>query len=310
MSRIRHRPSQAVFAVFAIAALAGLFAAAPARADGHTLQNARLTIVLGSSAGGFTTADADRVDSISWIDSDGTPVTNYVAAGGPLHCGDPQEFFGEAYGDSSDSGVPVPLAVIAGVTSVWSGTTALKGTAAIGSLASCDATLDAKTTTHYTLFTSSGLISSLKVTRTFKFSKHPADGNMRVYVPRLPLGTYSIVLAPNAAGAVQSYNAGNCPENCTVTDWNGRWMADDDGNGNGMVIFRDPATNPPAQLTIDWDGYSSSNNSAITLVEPAGGWGRVTVTETEYLCFYDAKSWSAKRRNAGNPPAGCTKVPH
>ena len=286
----------------------------PQGPSGNFLNNgSRLVIETGSNTNGFTTADADRVDFISWVNSDGATVSNYVAVGGPLHCGDPQEFFGEAYGDSSDSGVPLPLAVIGGVISVWSskiGTVLLKGTATVQSLASCDTTLDAKTTTQYQVFTSAGLINSLKITRTFKFSKQPADGNLRAYVPRLPLSIYPVVLAPDAAGVVQTYQAGNCPVNCSITDWNGKWMADDDGTGNGMAIFRDPATNPPAQLTIDWDGFSSSNNSAVTLLEPVGGWARMTVTETEYLCFYDAKSWTAKKRKAGLPPVGCGKVPH
>ena len=321
MRRFRRNISQLVRTTLVLSALTGLLSAAHA-ASGISLQGSsgnflnngsRLVIETGSNTNGFTTADADRVDFISWINSDGATVSNYVAVGGPLHCGDPQEFFGEAYGDSSDSGVPLPLAVIGGVTSVWSSkiaTVLLKGTATVQSLASCDTTLDAKTTTHYQVFTSAALISSLKIARTFKFSKHPADGNLRAYVPRLPLSIYPVVLAPNAAGVVQTYQAGNCPVNCSVTDWNGKWMADDDGNGNGMAIFRDPATDPPAQLTIDWDGFSSSNNSAVTLVEPAGGWGGKTVTETEYLCFYDAKSWTAKKRKAGLPPVGCGKVPH
>ncbi len=132
---------------------------------------------------------------------------------------------------------------------------------------------------------------------------------MRAYVPRLPLGTYPTTLAPNAAGVVQSYDVSQCPLNCTITDWNGKWMADDDGNGNGVVLFRSPKTNPPAQLTIDWDGSSFSNNSAITLTMPSAGWSG-TVSETEYMCFYDATSWPAKARKRGLPPIGCKGVPH
>jgi hypothetical protein len=42
---------------------------------------------------------------------------------------------------------------------------------------------------------------------------------------------------------------------------------------------------------------------------PLNGW-RGKVTETEYLCFYDAQSWTAADQGAGKPPAGCTGVPH
>ncbi len=287
--------------------LAGALAATPAFADGHTLSNARLSITFGSSANGYTTDDSDRVDAISWVNSAGTTVTNWVTSGGPLHCdGDPQEFFGEAYGDNGDEGVPLPHAVTPGVISKWKGKKATSGKTAIKSLQTCDDTLDARTNTHYSL--SKKAASAMQITRTFDFSKKTSTGNMRAYVPRLPLGTYAIVYAPNAAGVVQTYNVVNCPLNCTVTDWNGTWMADDDGTGNGMVMFRNPAANPPAQLTIDYDGYSNSNNSAITLTMPADGWVG-TVSETEVMCFYDATSWPADQRNAGKLPKGCGKAP-
>jgi hypothetical protein len=73
-------------------------------------------------------------------------------------------------------------------------------------------------------------------------------------------------------------------------------------------MFRDPSTNPPAQLTVDWDGSSSSNNSAITLTMPTDGW-EGTVSETEVMCFYDAKSWPAAKRDAGKLPQGCANAP-
>jgi hypothetical protein len=289
--------------------LACTAAASAALADGHTLHNARLSITFGSSANGYTTNDADRVDAISWVNSAGVTVANYVTSGGPLHCGDPQEFFGEAYGDSGDIGVPLPNAVIGGVTSVWSGTSATKGNTAVASLTSCDETLDATTTTQYALSAARSLVNTLKITRSFTFSSAPSSGNLRAYVPRLQLGIYPNVLAPTKRGTVKSYLAQNCPLNCTEKNWNGKWMADDDGNGNGVAIFRDPATNPKAQLTVDWDGYSTSNNTAVTLTMPKAGWSG-SVTETEYLCFYDATSWTKSARRKGNPPAGCTGVPH
>jgi hypothetical protein len=291
--------------IFAGICFAGALASTPALADGHTLSNSRLSITFGSSANGYTTDDADRVDAISWINSDGATVSNYVTSGGPLHCdGDPQEFFGEAYGDNGDEGVPLPHAVTPGVISAWKGAKPTAGKTAISSLETCDDTLDARTNTSYALTTKAKSINGLKIARTFKFSKKTATGNMRAYVARLPLGTYPFVLAPNAAGVIQTYNANNCPLNCTVTDWNGTWMADDDGAGNGIVFFRDPSANPPAQLTVDYDGYSSSNNSAITLTMPVDGW-LGTVSETEAMCFYDAKSWTAKSRAKGKPPTGC-----
>ena len=291
---------------------AGLAVSEAAADGGHTLDNARLTILFGSTANGYGTNDADRVDAVTWVNSSGTSVTNYVTSGGPLHCGDPQEFFGEAYGDygtSGDTGVPIPHAVVPGVTSIWSGTAATHGSTAIRTLVGCDGPLDAKTRTQYTLFTQPGLVNSLKIVRSFTFARHPSAGNLRAYVPRLQLAVYPVVYAPDATGVVQTYNVNACPLNCTETNWNGVWMADDDGQGNGMVVVRNPATNPPAQLTIDYDGFSNSNNSAVTLVMPTAGWSG-TVVETEFLCFYDATSWPAHQRTKGKLPLGCSGIPH
>ena len=288
--------------------LAAVHVSGAAAASGHTLQNSRLTILFGSDTNGYTTNDADRVDAIAWVNSAGAAVTNLVTSGGALHCGDPQEFFGEAYGDSGDIGVPRPNAVIGGVISKWTGKLPTTGKTAIKSLQTCDETLDATTVSHYALSSNSGLINTLKITRSFTFSADPSSGNLRAYVPRLPLGSYPNVLAPNAAGVVQTYQASACPLNCAVTDWNGKWFADDDGNGNGMAVFRSPTKNPPANLTVDWYGSSTSNNTAVTVSMPTGGWSG-TVTETEYLCFYDAKSWPAAKRAKGVPPVGCTGVP-
>jgi hypothetical protein len=172
-------------AAFGLMVVAGVSHASAA--SGHTLQNTRLVILFGSNTNGYSATDADRVDAISWINSAGTAVTNLVTSGGALHCGDPQEFFGEAYGDNGDIGVPRPNAVIGGVISKWTGKLPIKGATAIKSLTTCDSTLDATTSSHYALSTEANLINTLKVTRTFTFSANPSNGNLRAYVPRLPL---------------------------------------------------------------------------------------------------------------------------
>jgi hypothetical protein len=300
--------SKILLSIAACFAAGALHTASAMPSAGRTLQNARLTIVFGSTANAYTTQDKDRVDAVSWVNSAAATVSNYVTSGGPQHCGDPQEFFGEAYGDNGDTGVPRPHAVIGGITAKWSNGSATAGTASVKSLTSCDETLDMKSVTKYALSTQPDKINSLSIVRTFKSPQKVTSGNIRAYVPRLPLGVYPFVLAPNAAGVMQTYNANSCPLNCTETDWNGKWFADDDGSGNGMAVFRDPKTNPPAQLTVDYDGYSSSNNTAITLIMPKKGW-KGAVTETEYLCFYDATSWTAKQRAKGKPPSGCNNLP-
>jgi hypothetical protein len=276
-------------------------ATSAATAHANTLTNGTLTIGLATSTT-YTTANADRVDAIQWVGSS-TVFTNYVANGGPLHCNDPQEFFGQAYGDSGLE----PYAVITGTQSKWKAKNALAGKTTVTSTTSCEFTLDALATTAYALSNKPGLRNTLKITRTFKFKTPDAAGNLRAYVPRLPITPYTTVYAPDQNGIVQTYNAGGCAGACMLTDWNGTWFADDDGAGNGMVVLRSPTKNKPAFVYIDNDSFSASNNTGVTLAKPQSGWTG-TYTETEYLCFYDATSWPASARNGGKLPTGCTSV--
>lgn len=285
--------------------VAGL-APATAWADGHTLHNHRLLFLFGSTSTGYSTADADRVDNITWIDSAGTTVANYITQAVP-ECNDPLEFFGEAYGSGANA---VPYAVIRGVTSTWTGTSATKGRTAIKSLSACGATLDTTTKSAYTLSNNRKLVNALKVTRSFTFTATASMGDFRPYVVRIPLGNYPNTIYPDSTGAIQTVSASNCGFDCVITDWNGKWIADDSGSGQGIAIFRQPNAAYPAKITVDSDSDSNSNVSAITLIQPSAGWSGQTVTETEYLCFYDATSWTAAQRAAGVPPTGCAGVPH
>ena len=287
------------------ATLAVCLVSTGALADGHVLSNARLSFTFGSSNTGYTTTDADRVDAISWVNSAGATVSNYIAQGG-LACNDAVEFFGQAYGDGSDSR---PYGVIDGVPSNWTGTGSTKGKTAIKSATACSYTLDMTTRTSYALSTSASMVNALNLTRKFTFSAAPSDGDLRAYVTRVSLANYPYVIYPNTSGVLETVNANSCSFNCLTTDWNGTWMADDDGSGTGVAIFRKPNAAFPAQITVDNDSTSVSNASAITLIELAAGWSG-SVTETEYVCFYDATSWTAAQRAASKPPAGCKGVPH
>jgi hypothetical protein len=290
----------------AILALATALLPAAALADGHTLQNSRLTLLFGSSTTGYTTKDADRVDAITWIDSAGTAVANYITQANPA-CSDPTEFFGQAYGNGGSSR---PYAVIGGVIGKWSGKGASSGKTSIKNPTACSSQLDALTTTSYTLSNKAALADTLEIARTLKFTGAAATGDMRAYVVRTPLQNYPSTIYLDKSGALQTASAGNCGGNCVITDWNGKWMAQDSGTGTGIAIFRKPNAKYPAEITVDSDGASSSNASAITLIQPAKGWAGLKVTETEYLCFYDATSWTASAQKAGKPPVGCTGVPH
>lgn len=198
--------------------------------------------------------------------------------------------------------------VFGGVVDTWSGTGAHKGTAATSLTGFCDFAPSAKTKTIYHLSTTAGEISELRVTRRFLFDATTpvfTGHGLRAYVARVPIGAYPTVLVPNAAGtAINTVNSGACPGDCEVTDWNGRWFADDDGAGNGVMVIRSRSSTAPALLAVNNDSFSASNLTSIVLLQPGGGW-KAAVAETEYLCFYDAKSWTASARAAGRMPKGC-----
>ena len=279
-----------------ILASALLLSATPAPA--HELTNGRITAEL--ATGGSKTMD--RMDSITWINSDGVLSGNYVANGGPPDCGDPQEFFGEAYSDSDSF---VLLMVVAGASAKWNQANDTSGTSKTTGKDTCFI-LSGKTTTDYSLDATDAKASEMTIKRTFAFTTD-ANLNERAYAARLPNAVYSTVLYPDSTGTVQSVDVFNCGAlpNCEISDWNGIWFADDDGHGNGMVMIRDKVSTWPAVLGIDYDSFSNSNVTSMVLMRPSDGWTGKKVTEVEHICFYDAKSWPTKKRNAGKLPDGC-----
>jgi hypothetical protein len=275
-----------------------------AHAAGHTLANARLSFTFGDTAV-YAFANNDRVDAISWTDSSGTVRGGYVANGGPSHCGDPQEFFGQSYGEPEGNR---PYAVISGEANTWTPTSAIKGSTRTSLTGFCDTAPDVVTTSAYLLSTKASRINELKVTRAFLFNAgspvYTAHG-LRAYVPRLPASTHATVLAPNAAGtAINTFNSSGCGADCELTDWNQRWFADDDGAGSGVMVIRAATSTAPALLAINNDAFSASNLTSIVLIQPVGGW-KAKVVEIEYLCFYDPLSWTAAMKAAGKMPKGC-----
>jgi hypothetical protein len=89
--------------------------------------------------------------------------------------------------------------------------------------------------------------------------------------------------------------------------WGGGWFADNSSATNSGLIVLRAANQPGAELEIDEDLLSGSNNTAIDLPQPAGGW-KTSIKEVEYLCFYDSTSWPLSHRQPGKGvtlPAGC-----
>ncbi len=278
----------------------------PACAATTTLRNGRLSVTL--NEGEKWTRDNDRVDSLTWVNSGGVTTPNLVAnaVNGPFTCGDPVEFFGQA------DGYPVqadpPLMVAAGeISSAHSKDGMAERINTHGKACKRAPALSAATSTDYILGKTPRDISSVRIVRDFLFGPTTpvfAQSGLRPYMARVPLSTYPIVKLPDPSGKIVKYDVDKCANNCTVTDWNGTWLADDDGNGNGVAIIRSALSVNPAFIVLDNDSYSQSNVSSLVLAQPDGGW-TAPVEEIEYLCVYDAVSWPAHKQKAGKLPTGC-----
>jgi hypothetical protein len=161
--------------------------------------------------------------------------------------------------------------------------------------------------TRYTFFESGAGANEVRIERTWSFaanqtSSNPAQG-MRAYVPRLNSGTYGQVMFPKADHSLLTEGVSN---DSFRTDWDGSWIALNASSTNaGALLLRDPADTGPAQLVSDYDSSSGSNNSGITLNRPQPDGWLAPVTETEYMCFYDATTWPVEGRSATNLPEGC-----
>lgn len=264
------------------------------------VQNSRLGIVLDPT-------DPERVTSLTWIDSNGNSSGNLVAEGGPFMCTDPREFFGQSYGAPEGN---LPNLVVAGHLATLSEKSAKKATIKGGAV-DCLNVAQTRVTTSYQLFSGSRA-SEVRITRTLGFGKHTplfSGVGVRPYVPRVPVGDFSITLVPNGASNGVTYvSLGSCSSDCLTpvgAGWNGSWFADiDPPSGDAMIVLRDPAMTSPVDMTINEDDLSSSNLSSFVLLQPDGGW-HAAVQEVEYLCFEDLSSWPQAKRDAAKLPAGC-----
>ena len=131
---------------------------------------------------------------------------------------------------------------------------------------------------------------------------------MRAYVPRLSVGTYNQEIYPKDDGSLFAEGICNvCIRTGSgVNDWNQTWVAiNSAATDAGLLILRDPGNASPASLTLDYDSSSGSNNTGISLDRPLPNGWLAPLTETEYLCFYDATSWPPAERSATRLPDGC-----
>jgi hypothetical protein len=258
----------------------------------HILQSRFSSTVVGfDTVDKFATNDSNRVESLI----DGGLNFQYAAiepAGGASACNDPDEFFGQAEGYPD---VTKPPLMVGGGTHA-SYTSESKGILADATtftrLLTCPTVHeDGLTRTIYTLSADYG---SVKIQRTFRF--HAGLGivsntGLRAYIPRF-IGIFHYVLVPNNEGQVVKYDANSCKSSpCAITDWNGTWFAEDDGDREGPIVIRDPSSTTPAFIGIQSGGLSNANFTSIVLKQPSTGWSGI-VTETEYVCFYSANFWN------------------
>ena len=305
--KARGRPATRlmVSAVCVVVSMAGWLVSDAEAGNGHVLSGSNLEAEFGDSSGGLPAGNADRLDRLQWIASNGETIADFVANSGRA-CGDARLFFGQAYGEPEGT---APLAIGPGTSATVSDVSG-SSLRSIGSAAGCLASADVIAQTDYRSFP--GVVGKgdvLRIMRTFQFTGATPMFNgrgLRAYVPALPLNVYRTVLVPNAANtAVNSVDARTCSYDCEQSDWNGRWFASDDGTGRGLLVIRDPLSTEAALLNVRSDRIAATNRSSLVLVQPEAGW-KTAVTEIEYLCPYDSLSWPAEDRISGRLPSGCT----
>jgi hypothetical protein len=255
----------------------------------------------------FAEADPEHITSLQWKDSADATTPNVIGEGGPLHCTDVQEFFGQSYGAPEGT---LPLPVVGGnlATLTRCGTDVTLTSAA----QDCTQVAQQPVTTQYHFYGGTQA-SEMRVTRTIGFDAstpvYAGTVGLRPYVPRVALSGLNTVIYPNQANsAVTTTPSTNCGGDCftaTGATWNGTWFADiDPTTGLALIVLRDPSMTSPVNLTINYDSYSNANLASFVLLQPADGW-KAPVTEVEYLCFADLTSWPQTARDAAQLPAGC-----
>lgn len=299
--RVRFRSIILVAAAFAVVPSAAE-AAVTLDPVANRVSTPRLEFDFGDGPG-----NVERLDSVRWRDSGSTLTGNLAANSVATGCGvpaQPQRAWGYA---GSAAGPPQPVGD--GTTGTW--TPRGGRSVEINSTRpdSCGGySPPTPVRTRYTFFNVGDAAGKVRVERTISFSAlSPDDVNpsMRAYVPELSLASYAAVVHPNAAGTALVVDASQNPA-VAQTDWNQTWVALNNPVTNaGVMILRETASNP-TRLMLENDG--SSNSSGVDLIKPATGW-KAPVTETEWLCFYDATSWPPPQRSPTFLPSACSVVP-
>jgi hypothetical protein len=185
-----------------------------------------------------------------------------------------------------------------GTTGTWGNP--VSGEINIESISSgCPGSADIPIQTNYQFFDDEQHANLIRVERTFEFGETPYAHAVRPFIPRLyPSDGFTQVIHPNADGDALVIDT-TCDFGCVAESWNGSWFAiHNPATGLGMIV-KHVDTGSPVALWLDDDDGSFTNSSSVLLLQPEGGFTG-SVTETEYLCFYDG-SWTPST----TLPEGC-----
>lgn len=235
----------------------------------------------------FSETNPEEIGYLSWNGS--ANLTNT----GVADCGAPLEYFGNSWA-APDSADFVSL-VGWGQSGSWASpnSRSVAVASASASASGCYGALDIPISTTYRFWDHGPAANRIQVQRKFDFGATPFTLDFRPYIPRLyPLDGYTQVLHPDAAGTtLLTQTPSLCPFGCQVADWNGAWFAmHNPATGQGLIVRHAPSAYAAA-LWVDEDLASYTNATGVLLVAPAGGFTG-TVTEVEFLCFYDSSLWT------------------
>jgi hypothetical protein len=234
----------------------------------------------------WSLTNPEEVDYLSWK---GSP--NLASSCTPPNCPNDFEFFGNSWVSENENTTEFFFASLVGggTTGSWTQTGT---TVDIYSVCSgCWNSADTPVHTSYQFFGDPSKADLIAITRTFDFGETPFTHAIRAFIPRLyPFAGFKQVVYPDIDGNLVVAEA-ICDFGCVAGDWDGSWFAiHNPATGQGVILQRAPSIIAPAPW-LDWDAASFTNASNFLLLPPEGGFTG-TVTETEYLCFYDNSTWT------------------
>jgi hypothetical protein len=230
----------------------------------------------------------EEIVNIQWMGSPNLTNSAVNVCGGDL------EYFGNSW-VSENEGTPsffFGSLVGWGTTGTWNTPTDKKVN--INSISSgCFGSANIPITTRYQFYDSGNAANRIKVQRQFEFGATPYAHDVRPYIPRLyPQTDFTQVLHPDSSGTtLVTETTEGCDFGCVITDWNGSWFAiHNPATGLGIIVRRE-SSSIPAALWVDKDNTSFTNSSSMLLLQPSGGFTG-SVSETEFLCFYNSSLWT------------------